>query len=196
MAKETAAEKATQAVAEGLGGKELTAADINNWSVMVPSASDEQLRNVDSYEDAMLLAEEINGVVSDISEKLGTGFIILEDKDKLVKTEFVAILWRFSAGTFGGFVSMAVVTKGGDKYIVNDGSAGIFEQLRELSAMEKQFGGMKVPRGLRVSEYATCFECGVPRTAEELECSRCGDTAERRATGHTYYLDTTPADKA
>lgn len=183
-------------VAQSLGAQELVvsedAAQMAAWSAMVPQASDEQLRNVSSYDEALALAEEMNAAVFDISEELGTGFVLLEDKSKLKGVEFVALLWRINPGTFGGFASMAVVTRGGEKYIVNDGSTGIYDQLRTLSSTKKVFGGMKVPRGLRDSQYATCMECGKPRTSDEVECSVCHDTTERRAQGVTYYLDTTP----
>ena len=157
-------------------------------------ADDQDLRGVQSYEDAMRLAESLNETVMEISEELGSGFALLEDKDKLVKTPFVVIQWRFTAGDFGGgFVSAAVVTKGGDKFIINDGGAGIMAQLMELSQKHKRFGGLAVPAGLRKSDYPTCPECGKPMSRDEIECSNCSFSGDKRGQGATFYLDTAPA---
>lgn len=155
-------------------------------------AKDADLRSIGSYEDALKLAEEVHGNVVDISEELGSGFAILEDKDKLKGVEFVLIQWRFSSGDFGTFVSAGLVTKHGEKYILNDGSTGIYESLLEYSQNTKRFGGMKVPKGLRVSEYPTCKECGRPMTTDMVECEnpKCDYDGTERGKGQTYYLDT------
>lgn len=159
-------------------------------------ADDADLRAVSSYDEAMQLAEALNGAVTDISQELGSGFALLTDKDKLMKTEFVIIQWRFTAGDFGGFVSAAVVTRGGDKYIINDGSTGIMGQLMDLSQRLKQFGGLRVSQGLRKSQYPTCPDfdggCGKPMSRDEVQCSnpKCGYEGDKRGQSETYYLET------
>lgn len=158
-------------------------------------AGDTEMRDITSYEDALALAEAVHGQVLDIAEELGTGFVLLTDKGKLDGQEFVIIQWRFSAGDFGGFVSAALVTKTGDKYIINDGSAGICAQLMQFSQEHQRFGGVKVPNGIRSSEYDTCAECGRPRSKDEAVCSneKCQDETDRRSKGQTFYLDLSPA---
>ena len=178
---------------------ELSIDNVRALASLQQFADDQDLREIGSYEDALALAESINETVLDIAEELGSGFALLEDKDKLAKTEFVVIQWRFTAGDFGGFVSAACVTKGGDKFIINDGSAGIMAQLMELSQKHKRFGGLRVPNGLRKSQYATCPEfdggCGRPMSRDEVECSneKCDYSGDKRGTGQTYYLDTAAA---
>ena len=155
-------------------------------------AGDAEMRAITSYEDALALAEAVHGNVINIAEELGTGFALLEDKGKLEDVEFVLLQWRFSAGDFGGgFVSAGLVTVTGDKYIINDGGKGIFVQLMELTQETKRFGGVKVPNGLRKSDYPTCPECGKPMSRDEVECSntKCGYEGDKRGQGTTYYLD-------
>jgi hypothetical protein len=172
---------------------ELSVDNIRALASLQNFADDADLRGIGSYEDALALAEEINGNVIDIAEELGSGFALLDDKNKLVGEEFVLIQWRFSSGDYGMFVSAGLVTKTGKKYIINDGSSGIRDMLLEFSQSTKRFGGMKVPRGLRESTYATCFECGVPMTTDEPECTKCGYVGEKRGKGQTFYLDTSAA---
>lgn len=154
-------------------------------------AGDADMRAITSYEEALALAEAVHGSVIDIAEELGTGFALLEDKGKLEDVEFVLLQWRFNAGDFGGFVSAGLVTITGDKYIINDGSTGIMSQLMELTQETKRFGGVKVPKGLRKSEYSTCPECGKPMSRDEVECSntKCDYEGDKRGSGTTYYLD-------
>jgi len=198
---ETAAEDvAVSNVADQLGGTELgvlTTEQLVTISSIQPRVEDAALRDIASYEEAVQLAEAVHGVVTDIADELGTGFVVLDNKDKskLVDVPMIAILWKFSAGDYGAFVSMAVVTNKGDKFIVNDGSTGIFRQLKELSSDKRVFGALKIPHGLRESEYDTCPECGKPMTKDEVDCSNdlCNFSGDARSVGQTYYLDTTPA---
>lgn len=178
------------------GEIELSIDNVRALASLQQFADDQDLRSVQSYEDAMALAEQINETVINISEELGSGFALLNDKDKLMKTPFVVIQWRFTAGDFGGFVSAAVVTKGGDKFIINDGSSGIMSQLMELSQKHKRFGGLNVPMGLRKSQYATCPDfdggCGRPMSRDEVACSneKCGYEGDKRGQSETFYFDT------
>lgn len=161
-------------------------------------AGDAEMREIASYEDALALAEAVHGDVLDIAEELGTGFVLLKDKGKLEGQEFVLLQWRFAAGDFSkGFVSAALVTKTGDKYIITDGSTGICDQLLTLSQEHKRFGGIKVPLGLRASRYSTCFECGRPMSTDEVVCSneKCGYEGDKRGQGETYYLDLSAPEK-
>lgn len=156
-------------------------------------ATDTDLRTIGSYEDALQLAERVNGNVVDISEELGSGFAILDDKAKLVGREFVLIQWRFSVGDFTRpFVSAGLVTKQGEKFIMNDGGTGIMQTLLDYSQDTKRFGGIKVPKGLRVSKYPTCPDCGQPMPTDVVECDneKCDYDGPQRSQGETFYLDT------
>lgn len=188
--------EAVEAATAGLGGEVvLSNEQLMGLSSIQPRVDDMDLRNISSYDEAVALAEAVHGAVLDISEEIGTGFSLLEDKAKLEKVAFVVLTWRFTAGDFGSFASMALVTTAGDKYIVNDGSTGIHDQLKALSSEKRVFGALRVPNGLRVSDYTTCPACGKPMTRDEVDCSNdlCNYSGEERSVGQTYYLDTSPA---
>ncbi len=112
---------------------------------------DDALRAIRTADDAAKLAVEIDGAIEDISDILGTGFAVLDknEKSRLIGIPFLVLDWKFSKGDMGEFASMLVVTRGGEKYIVNDGSTGIADQLRRLGTPR----AIKVSHGLRVSEY-------------------------------------------
>lgn len=153
--------------------------------------ADEDLRKVESFDDAVKLAAAQHGVVDDFAEKYGTGFGLI-DRALLVGKTIVLLEWRFSRGDFGDFVSVVVMSKDGIKGIINDGSTGIMEQLKLVTADEGKYGGVMVARGLRVSDYTICPECDAPRPQGD-ECKGCGDESDRRSRAQTYYLDQSPA---
>lgn len=162
--------------------------------------TDDVLRNIgstgDAFADALAIAEQLYGTVPAISEEFGNGFSIVEDKGVLVGKKFLLLKWGFSQGDFGVFCSAAVVTADGGKYILNDGSTGICDTLREFSTRTQRYGGFVAQRGLRVSQYATCKACGKPRSSLDDTCSNilgngseCADSSVERGTGQTFYLD-------
>lgn len=149
---------------------------------------DEALRSVESFDDAVRLAAEVHGVVTDYAEQYGTGFSVI-DKSAFVGKTIMLLDWRFSAGDYGSMVSVVAHAKDGTKGIINDGSTGVHDQLRDITLADGIHGGLMVPFGLTVSDYPTCKECGKPRPRDVVECNVCGDMSEDRSTGHTYYLD-------
>lgn len=176
--------------------EEMTVEQVRALASLQQFAGDSELRSIGSFEDALALAEQVHGSILDIAEELGTGFAVLEDKARLENKEFVLVHWRFNAGEFGsGFVSAGVVTREGGKYIINDGSTGIYQQLLTLSQNTQRFGGVLVPTGLRQSTYATCIECGRPMSRDEIECSndKCDYEGDKRGQGQTFYLNLSAA---
>lgn len=156
---------------------------------------DRTLREIQSFDDAVRLATERYGGVVDISEEIGNGFALLnrDDKLRLVGTPFIILDGSVNRGDFGFFCSLVIMTKSGDKYIVNDGSTGLARQVFEIAAARKQFGGFMVPHGLRVSEYATCNQCDRPMPEDQKECEWCGFAGKQRHKAHTFYLDSSAA---
>lgn len=120
--------------------------------------SDTDLASINSFTDAMNAAEGTFGAVDDFAD-YGSGFSVLDDKDKLVKIPFVILEFTFSQGEMGEFVSAPLVTEDGRKLILNDGSTGICKQLREVRdrRIERDIfpaqGALAVRNGLRVSSY-------------------------------------------
>lgn len=108
--------------------------------------------------------DDIAGQSIDSTEALGTDQFgpILTDKMVLVGLPFVILKWNFYSGDNGEFVSAWVLTKTNDRLIMNDGSTGIYAQLRALTDATGQDSGLICRHGLRVSEYDYTKPDGTP----------------------------------
>ena len=106
------------------------------------------------------------------------------DKDKLVGRAFLAVQWKFhqSKEYIGSeYVSVYVITQdslnGETNFVLNDGSTGIYRQLRALTDSRLKmkhanpYSGALVKGGLKLSEY-----------------DRTNDAGEIIGKGKTYYL--------
>lgn len=101
---------------------------------------------------------------------------ILEDKQALVGKPCMFVHWEFYPGDFGEFVSAWVITmENGQeaRYIVNDGSSGIYAQLKGLTTNKGVDSMMFAKHGLRVSTY----DKEMPNGTVLKDCK-------------TYYIDT------
>ena len=141
--------------------------------------SDNDLREIGSFEDAL---NAVGPNVLDSADEIGSGFKVLEDKDELLKIPFLILEWRFNPGKYindlgekTDFVSITLVTKHNEKYILNDGSTGIAAQLRDLTDRTGSYGGLLCRNGLRVSRD---YEVRLPD----------GKGGEKTILGTTYYL--------
>lgn len=152
---------------------------------------DALLRGIASFDDAVKLAADVWGGITPAGEHIGNGFSVVpkDQKERLVGVSFVVLAMKFHDGDHGEYVSMLLVTSNGDRLILNDGSTGIYYQARTLVELTGRSGGFSVSDGLRVSEYDTCFDCGIPRPQNEAECNKCGDTQTKRSRGRTFYFD-------
>lgn len=103
-----------------------------------------------------LQAVASKGDVVDSSDLLAS-FDVLNDreKDQLVGKPFLILEWRFnhSEKYDDDFVSCVVMTEDEHLYIVNDGSTGIREQLRGITARTDRQHGLVCKKGLRRSDY-------------------------------------------
>lgn len=136
--------------------------------------SSAQLSEITSFEDALKLAREQYGEAAVVAaaDVLGDGFKLLDNKDQLIEVPFLALAWDFHQGDHGEFVSVKVVTRDGLKFVMNDGSTGIRDQLMQYSAEKNQYGGLFCMKGLRRSDYMHTDEDGKESAAK------------------TYYIDT------
>lgn len=123
---------------------------------------DESLSAVTSIEDVKQLLSD-HGLVLESTDQYGIGFHILKNKDQLVGEPFAILEWRFNASDLneGGFVSALCVSAKGDKFVVNDGGVGIYEQLKMVTAQRTKKGhahpqaALFVAEGLTRSDYDT-----------------------------------------
>lgn len=162
----------------------------------VNTATGEVVESVPIPDDATLASLDSIGAVRDLmgpeatdASDLGSGFAILEDHDTLIGRPCMFLFWSFRPGDFGDdYVSAHVVTfdmadgKITGKYIVNDGSTGIREQLRGLNTQKN----LLAKRGLRKSSYTYCEQCKtvVPKGDDHVK-------GHKLIPGATYYVDTT-----
>lgn len=138
--------------------------------------SDAELRNLNSFEGIRSL---LGDAIADATE-MGNGFAILdsEGKSRLVGVPTVFLHWTFNSGDQGEFVSALCVTTDSSgsitgKYVVNDGSTGIYQQLREYTDDKHVTQGLFAPKGLRRSDYT------VEVNGKDIEAT-------------TFYVDTSP----
>lgn len=134
--------------------------------------TDDELASIQDFSTALAAAQS-KGNVYEAEHTLGTGFKILEEKDHLVGVPFVVLRWRFHNGNFGPFVSAEIVTENNGRYILNDGSTGIYQQLKAFGEKTGQNGGLLVKGGLTRSDYEYKDEKGrdVPATTFYLSTS-------------------------
>jgi len=143
--------------------------------------TEDQLREIKSFEDAFQLAIATGGIVS-VGDVIGDGFELTKDKQQFVGQEMVVLTWAFSESddytkqtetgeTINGrFATIRVITRRG-KFVINDGSTGLAAQLESLSERGIN-GNVHCPKGLRVSEY-------------DYTDPKSGEVSKAK----TYYLD-------
>lgn len=142
--------------------------------------SRDELMAITNFDEAIRLATEVHGQIVAADQELGDGFALLnkEQKNLLCGVPLLLLEWKFRGGDFGNFVTLRVIARNPDgsvsKYIVNDGSTGIAEQLADYQQNTARTGGMFVGKGFRRSDY-------------EVEID-----GELRGAS-TFYLDTSKA---
>lgn len=162
--------------------------------LLPPRIDDDTLAAIGSIEDGMIATMDVFGEPStSIDEVLGTGFEILnkEDKDRLLGVHFFVMTFNTDIdGDTGKYASMSVVTNGGEKFVVNDGSTGIREQLIKYRDKTGRSGNFHVRHGLRVSRYRWCDVGHEQAVFNERtdKCPQCANTDWQK--GATYYLNT------
>lgn len=156
--------------------------------------TDEQLREVASWDDAVALYNQQNPdrPVESASDLIGNGYTLYRGDDakaRLIGVPMFLQHWNINrGGDFGDFVSVIGITKTGQKFIINDGSTGIAQQVAKLDR-ERGAGGVIVESGLRSSTYSTCGKCDLPLGADEPVCENCDYSGPERHKGTTFYLD-------
>lgn len=123
-----------------------------------PIVSDEAWGEISSIGEAMAYLSNL-GVQAESIADYGSGLTVVEDKATLVKRAFFIVEWSFRQGDHGEYVSALIVTGTGEKLVLNDGSTGIHDQLRNVTDNRIKRGqsfpqqGLAVPNGLRASNY-------------------------------------------
>lgn len=112
------------------------------------------IREVSTFDEALDLALGEYGELVDASDEIGTGVeLVNKDKDSLIGVKLVILELRYNESDIGEFVSALAVTEHGRKVVINDGSEGIYKQLKTWSDRTGRRGGLLVKAGLRRSDY-------------------------------------------
>lgn len=127
--------------------------------------SNEQLKGIQSFEDAIALAQEIYGELAS-SDELGNGFVMVE-KETLLGVPFVVVdtsvkpSEKFKRdGQPSLWAIIRAVTKDHKKVIITDGSTGLCQQIIQWRTEKGKTGGFMAFHGLRKSEYEYTDEKG------------------------------------
>lgn len=152
----------------------------DNAEVAIPRVDfdDLALSEISSFDDALALLAADGTVIEHASDVIGNGFTILKDKSLLCGVELLFLGWSFNAGDNGDFVSCYVVarmpgSKVPSKFIVNDGSTGLYKDLFNYTKKTGRIKGLHVKNGLTRSDYTYVDK----------------ETGEQRP-ATTFYLDT------
>lgn len=134
--------------------------------------ADAELRGITSFEAAIAAVEGKFGSVADASEEIGSGFVMLDDKEKLIGETFIIVSFSFPQGDYrddngelSHFAVARLVTQRGDRYVITDGGHGIYSQLDEFAVRSGRAGGLLVRGGLRKSEYEYVNDKGITQPA-------------------------------
>jgi hypothetical protein len=102
-------------------------------------------------------ARAVLGKVVTASEALGDGSEFITDKNLLVKSPFLVLDYRFVTDekTEREYVNVLIMGTDGSKARFNDGSTGVYQQLKDFTAQYGPGVGIEVKGGLRRSDYVT-----------------------------------------
>lgn len=96
----------------------------------------------------------------EIAEAFGGEVIVFEgspykvvDKKALVGVPFMIADIRLYEGKWGVAAAVCALTKDNDRVVFNDGSTGVYEQVKYFLTAKKRKAGILCPEGLRASNY-------------------------------------------
>ncbi len=169
-----------------------TAPDQTNLPAVTRSIAPDALREMDSFDAALVALADAGITVVSAADELGDGFELLTEQGKtsLVGVPFIVLDGTINPdGDFGSFVSLRVMTKDGRKVIINDGSTGINAQVTDFINRRGTIAGLAVMHGLRSSEFKFCEQCKNTKNKKDAtSCLACGHSPLKPAS--TFYLDT------
>src|SRR6266705_3696508 len=129
--------------------------------------STDELRELASFEDVQKLFASHGITVIDAADELGDGFMLVDndDKPKFEGREMMLLSWHFAEGDYkredgtkSEFVAVRFVspepTGGIGKYVLTDGGAVIYKDLKEYTVRTGIASAMYLKKGLRVSRYS------------------------------------------
>lgn len=177
--------------------EEVLASETESKSVYTPG----QFSSVKSFSDALKLATTVHGSVVETN---AVRVMRIEDKKRLVGLPLILMEWStlWSEENDRDYVSALVVVlereEGTDesgkkieektsKWILNDGSTGIYKELTAYTENTGLSGGVVCRAGLRVSEYFIDPTTRKPLT--RLQVAQYKKDGRPMEDASTFYLD-------
>lgn len=117
----------------------------------VHTFSEDELSEISGFGDALRLAAGAGMLVG--RDIIGDGFGVIDKRD-LVNRKCVILDVNFYGGKWGDAVALKGVRDDGTKFVINDGSTGIRDQMKALvNRLDGKFHPFTLENGLRESEY-------------------------------------------
>lgn len=158
-------------------------------SEIVPTniLTDDDLRNVTSFSDALETFKERDVSPVRSTDELGNGFIRTDKKSQFVGVPLMFVQWEFRAGDQSvEYVEANIITRDNGRYTITDGGTGIYAQLRAYSDRTGIHNGMLAEEGLTSSEYRVCQDCKKPNSQRVTNCRFCN--SDNLGWGETFYI--------
>lgn len=147
--------------------------------------SEDVVTNFDSFEQALSFFQNRTGVVN-VGDVAGDGYVLTRDKEVLLNIPLLLIDWKEleDPETQRRYASMRIITSDGRKFRINDGSTGIFQQLKQIRDKYNLTTGIAVPKGFFKSEYFIDDE-----TRKIIPPDKVDGWSKPKSKAATYYLN-------
>ena len=142
--------------------------------ISTPLFTEEDLTDLTTFADVRALFDSVglSGNIETMAD-YGTGFVVEKDKSRLVNVPFVIIEWFFWASEQKNeatgetyeteFASAYIMTERHQKIIINDGSSGIYKDLKDVTEKRLKKGlndqqsraALYAPNGLKPRTFTT-----------------------------------------
>jgi len=161
--------------------------------------SKDELSAIDDFDAAIALAIGAYGDIVDAGDDIlfGDGFKVATDKvkrNRLCDTPLLFLDWAFKESEFDperewvvAHVVQRLENGGVAKWVITDGGTGIARDLRAYTDKTGRDGGVLFNEGLRVSDYLTDAETGVPHSKQEEREYMIA--RKKTAPATTFYLN-------
>lgn len=117
----------------------------------VHTFTEDELSDISGFGDALRMAAGAGMLVG--RDIIGDGFQVI-DKADLVNRKCVILDINFYPGDYGDAVALKGVRDDGTKFVINDGSTGIRDQMKALiKRLDGKFHPFTLENGLRESRY-------------------------------------------
>lgn len=114
------------------------------------------------------IIEKFDGEIITVSS---SPWEVLKDKARLIGVPFMIADVAHYVGKFGDAVAVMLLTEDNHRYVINDGSSGIYRQVMDIVNRTGRKAGLKCPNGLRASTYTKTITDPFEGTTKDMEAT-------------------------